>query len=97
MNAIRSNADGKWVDAFLQWHDQFALSDAAQPVIRAFKDLRAVHRVEASRLESEAKKAFRENKTDEGWAKYREIIEKYYASPQYRTPSDSVKKHFAAQ
>lgn len=97
LNAIQSNADGNWIHAFLEWHDQFALSEAAQPAIRAFQDLRTVHRVEASRLESEAKKAFRENKTDEGWAKYREIIDKYYASPQYRTLSDNVKKHFVGR
>ena len=56
-----------------------------------------MHSKDADRVELEAKKAFRENNTDEGWAKYREIIEKYYASPQYRTLSGSVKKHFATR
>lgn len=42
----------------------------------------------------ETDQAFRERKSSEGWAKYREIIDKYYASPQYRTLQDRVAKHF---
>jgi len=32
----------------------------------------------------EAREAFQQDKQDEAYGKYREIVEKYYASPLYR-------------
>jgi hypothetical protein len=94
LDAIQSNTDGSWIDAFLGWQEQFTASNAAESVNEAFNELQTEHAKEASRLESEARKAFRERKTDEGWELYRKIVDEQYASPQYRTLKERVKKHF---
>ena len=94
LNAVESNTDGSWIDSFLPWYDQFAASAAAKPAVEAFNKLRAAHTPKAKQLETEARKAFRAKKADEGWDKYREIIDNFYASPQYRMLAESVKKHF---
>ena len=84
LNAVESNTDGSWIDSFLPWYDQFAASAAAKPAVEAFNKLRAAHTPKAKQLETEARKAFRAKKADEGWDKYRETIDNFYASPQYR-------------
>lgn len=95
LSAIEANTDGAWVDDYIDWNEQFIASEAAQPVVEAFQKIAEEHSPEAKRLESEARKLFRERKSEEGWEKYREIISNYYASPQYRTLKDRVEKHFA--
>ena len=40
----------------------------------------------------EARQSFQQGKQDEGYAKYQEIIEKYYASPLYRNVKRSLEE-----
>ena len=66
-------------------------ADAAQDVMAAFGALRASQLDSAKTVFGEARQLFQQGKQDEGYGKYREIVEKYYASPLYR----SVKRWLA--
>ena len=81
---IKENQDGSWIDAFLAYRDDFEFADAAHDLLAAFEALRAKHTGPAKQTFAEARKAFQQGKKDEGAARYREIVEKYYASPLYR-------------
>jgi pimeloyl-ACP methyl ester carboxylesterase len=81
--------DGKpqgkpWIDAFLAYRDDFQFAPAAQEVMQAFKELRAKHDEPAKKAMNEARAAFQQGKRDEGYAKYQEIIDSYFAAPDYR-------------
>lgn len=88
---IRANADASWVDGFLVYREQFEFASAAQEAIRAYATLRVLQTEPAQKLMNEARGLFQQGKRDEGYAKYREIAEKYDASPLYR----DVKKALA--
>lgn len=90
---VRENRDGSWVDAYLAYRDEYGQADAARELNAAFDALRAKHTAPAREAFAEARKAFQQGKKDEGAAKYREIAEKYYASPFYR----NVKRWLATQ
>ena len=81
---IRQAKDGSWIDGFLAFRDDFEFADAAQDVMAAFGALRASHLEPAKKAFGEARQLFQQGKQDEGYKKYREIVEKYYASPLYR-------------
>ncbi len=81
---IREGKPG-WVDAFLAFRDEFQFADAAREAMTAFDELRAKHEPPARKLYNEARGLFQQGKTDDGYEKYREIVDKYYASPLYRT------------
>jgi hypothetical protein len=77
--------EGKaWIDAFLTYRDEFEFSPAAREVMQAFGALRAEHDGPAQKTMNEANNAFRQGKRDEGYAKYQEIVDKYYAATSYR-------------
>jgi hypothetical protein len=88
---IRQAKDGSWIDGFLAFRDEFEFADAAHDVIAAFGELRSRQLDPAKKAFGEARQLFQQGKQDEGYAKYREIVEKYYASPSYR----SVKRWLA--
>ena len=52
--------------------------------MKAFAELRKTHDVPAQKAFGEARQLFQQGKQDEGYAKYKEIVEKDYASSQYR-------------
>jgi predicted esterase len=81
--AIEKNEDSSWVDAFLEWRNEFEFAPAAEEVMAAFRDLRDAHEEPAKTLLGEARRAFQNGDRDAGWAKYEEIVTKYYASPMY--------------
>jgi predicted esterase len=81
---IRQAKDGSWIDGFLAFRDDFEFADSAHEVMTAFAELRTRHKDLAQKAFSEARQAFQQGKQDEGYGKYREIVEKYYASPLYR-------------
>jgi predicted esterase len=83
--AIEKNADGSWVDAYLEWQDAFEGAPAAQAAVAAFKKLQSAHDPKAEELMTAARKAFNEGKRDEGWQKYQEIVDACYAAKCYRT------------
>ena len=81
---IETNKDGSWVEDFLAYRDGFEFAEAARPVMSAFEKLKAKHQEPAKAALTEARKAFQQGNKDVGYAKYQEIIEKYYAAPSYR-------------
>ena len=81
---IRQAKDGSWIDGFLAFRDDFEFTDAAHDVMAAFAELRMHQMDPAKKAFGEARQLFQQGKQDEGYAKYREIVEKYYASPLYR-------------
>jgi predicted esterase len=77
--------EGKsWIDAFLAYRDDFEFAPAAYEVMQAFDALRAKHDGPAQKALNEANAAFRQNKRDEGYAKYQEIVDDHYAATSYR-------------
>jgi predicted esterase len=82
--AIEQNKDGTWVAQFLAYRDEFEFAEGARPVMSAFEALRARHEEPAKAALAEARKAFQQGKPDDGYARYQEIIDRYYASPLYR-------------
>jgi predicted esterase len=81
---IEVNKDGSWVEDFLAYRDEFEFADGARAVMSAFEKLRARHQEPAKTALGEARAAFQQGRGDDGYAKYREIVEKYYAAPSYR-------------
>jgi hypothetical protein len=77
--------EGKtWIDAVLAYRDDFEFAPAAREVMQAFDKVRAEHSGPAATALNEANTAFQQGKRDEGYAKYQEIVDRYYAAPAYR-------------
>jgi predicted esterase len=81
---IRQAKDSSWIDDFLQLRDAFEFTDAAREVMTAFADLRSRHEEPAKKAFTEARQLFQQGKQDEGYGKYREIVQSHYASSLYR-------------
>jgi predicted esterase len=88
---IKANADGSWVDDFLAFRDDFEFADGARPAMEAFEALRKQQEPAAQRAFQEANMLFRQGKQDEGYAKYKEIVDKDYASTRYRNIMEQLK------
>jgi predicted esterase len=73
-----------WIDAFLDYRDDFEFAPAAREVMQAFNALRAKHNGPAQKAFNEANAAFQQGKRDEGYAKYQEIVDQHYAASSYR-------------
>lgn len=82
--AIRANQDGSWVDDFLAYRGDFEFARAASDTMAAFSALRAQHDPPAQKAVGEARQRFQQGRRDDGFAKAKEIVEKYYASSSYR-------------
>jgi predicted esterase len=81
---IRKGEGGAWIEDFLAYRDAFEFAPAAREAMRAFHALRAEHEGPAKKLIDDARAAFQRGNRDEGYTKYGEIVEKYYASSSYR-------------
>jgi predicted esterase len=82
---IRNPAAGKpWIDAFLAYRDEYQFAPAAREAMEAFAALRAEHEPPANKLMNEARAAFQQNRRDEGYAKYQEVVDKHFAASSYR-------------
>ncbi len=77
LEAIEAAESNVWVDDFWAFRRDFALTLAAQRVLDAYARLREEHAKPAQNLFYEAR---RERDEAARTAKYREILEKYYAS-----------------
>ena len=84
LEAIKADKDNSWVDGFLAYRDEFEFADAASGAMAAFNALRARHTPLAQKAMGEARGFFQQGRRDEGYAKAREVVDKYYASPSYR-------------
>jgi predicted esterase len=87
---VQEAKDGTWIDGFLAFRDDFEFAGASREVMAAFAKLRAQHEAPAQKAFGEARQLFQQGKQDEGYAKYREIIEKHYASSLYRNVKRSL-------
>jgi predicted esterase len=85
LRAIQANADGAWVEPYLAWQDPFEHAPAAREAVQAYQRLQKEHDPKAKDAIAEARKAFDAGKRDAGWAKYREVVERWYAAKSYRT------------
>jgi predicted esterase len=82
---IQKKGQGKeWIDAFLAYRDDFEFAPAAREVMQAFEALRAEQEPAAKKAYDEARGAFQQGRPDEGYAKYQEIVDKYFAASSYR-------------
>ena len=82
--SIRAAKGTAWVDGFLAFRDDYASADAASEAMAAFDALRAKHDEPARKLMGEARGLFQQGQRDKGYAKAREVVDKYYASSSYR-------------
>ena len=82
---VRQPKDGSWIDGFLTLRDDFEFAEVAHEVMAAFPKLRTSHEGPAEIAFSEARWLFQQDKQHEGYTKYREIVQSYYASSLYRT------------
>jgi hypothetical protein len=84
LEKIRAGEPG-WIDAFLDFRDQFEFADASREVMDAFQALRAQHEEPAKKAFGEARAAFQQGRAADAYAKYQEIVDKDYASSFYRS------------
>jgi predicted esterase len=84
LKKIKDPKDNKWVDPFLTYRDDFEFAPAARDVMEAFSALRAEQEKPAAKSMNEARAAFQQGNKDQGYAKYQEIVDKYYAASSYR-------------
>jgi predicted esterase len=84
LDSIRTAKDGKWIDGFLAYRDEFEFADDASKVMAAFAELRERQAGPAKAAFGEARQLFNQGKQEEGYAKYQTIVQSYYASPLYR-------------
>jgi predicted esterase len=82
--AIKANKSNAWVDGFLDFREEYEYADAASAAMMAFNSLRAEHDPLAIKAMGEARQAFNQGRRDEGYAKAKEVVAKYYASTSYR-------------
>ena len=84
LEAIKAGKDNAWVDGFLAFRDEFEYADAAAEVMKAYDALRAKHDTPAQKAMGEARGLFQQGRRDDGYAKAKEVVDKYYASSSYR-------------
>ncbi len=89
---VRKAKDGSWIDGFLAFRDEFEFAQPAQRVMAAFSELRKTQDEAAQKAFGEARQLFQQGKQDEGYAKYKEIVQKFYASPLYRVVKRSLEE-----
>lgn len=87
---IRDAKDGSWIDGFLAFRDDFEFAPAAQDAMTAFAELRKRQDEPAKKAFGDARQLFQQGKQDQGYAKYREIVEQQYASSLYRIVKRSL-------
>lgn len=78
---VVANKNGKWVDDFLAFRDEFAFAPSAKAMMQAYLDLRAEHQEPADKLFWGQRS---EEDKDEQERMRREIVDKYYASSWYK-------------
>ncbi|MEL7497342.1 MAG: hypothetical protein AAFN77_06995 [Planctomycetota bacterium] len=83
LRRIQSNKNGKWVDGYLKWHDQFAMSTKQKATVVAFQELRSQQDEAGEEAYKAARAAFRSGDREQGYAKYQEIVDQHYASRRY--------------
>ena len=81
---IKKNEDGAWIEDFLAFRDKFQHAPCAAKVMAAFEKLREEHTEPAKEAQKSARAAFQRGDQEGGYGKYQEIVDEYYAAPNYR-------------
>ena len=89
---IREAKDGSWIDGFLAFRDDFEFAPAAKDAMTAFAELRARHEAPAKKAFGDARQLFQEGKQDEGYGKYREIVQQDLRLALYRIVKRSLEE-----
>jgi predicted esterase len=82
--SIRQADGNRWVSDFTEFRRQFEFTDTAAGVMKEYGKLRKTHESPGGKLWSDARRAIREGKKEEGYRMCEEIVGKYYASSFYR-------------
>lgn len=80
---IAENKNNVWVDELLEFRSKFEFADGAAAAMSAYYELRKNHQKAADDLYHAATRNFREKKQDDAYAKYQQVVDKYYASSWY--------------
>jgi predicted peptidase len=94
--AITTAEDDAWVKDFTNFRTQFQFAAGAADVLDAYRKLRTIHEEPAQKLFNEARGDFQQGKRDAGYAKYDEIVKKYYASSVYRYAKPAIESRPAS-
>ena len=89
---MRENADNGWVDDFFAFREQFGATEAGKPVLKSYATLRAEHQPGADELFNQSRGDFQRGEQDAGYAKYKQIVDSFYASSWYRLCSRSLEQ-----
>ena len=84
LEAVRADTGNGWVDGFLAFRDAYEFAPVAAEAMAAFDALRARHEPLARKAMAEARGFFQKGQRPEGYAKAQEVVDHYYAAPQYR-------------
>jgi predicted esterase len=84
LTRIKKGQGKDWIDPFLAYRDDFEFAPAAREVMQGFEALRAEQEPAAKKAYDEARAAFQQGRPDEGYAKYQEIVDQYFAASSYR-------------
>jgi predicted esterase len=84
LQQIRAGKDSEWIDDFLAYRQQFEFADDAADTMAAFQALRDAHESPAAKLFGEARGLIQQGQRDAGYARLEELVQKYFASSQYR-------------
>lgn len=88
--SITAAKDDSWVKSYFVFRSRFQFAPAASDAMDAYRKLRAQHEEPAQKLFNEARGDFQRNNRDAGYAKYEEIVKKYYASSVYRYAKPAI-------
>ena len=77
---IKANKDGRWVDDFLAFREQFAFADAAKGCMRGYQKLRDEQTKEANELFYAARNERDKSRKKEMWQR---LVDECYASKWY--------------
>jgi Arc/MetJ-type ribon-helix-helix transcriptional regulator len=94
---ISASQDDSWVPDFIAFRVQFQFADAAQPVMKAYQQLRAEHEAPATKHWNSARQEFQKGNQNAGYAHYEEIVKKYYASSWYRYAKPAVDRRKSSE
>jgi predicted esterase len=81
---IKNAKDDTWLPQFTKFRADFEFTDAAKPILQAYKDLRDQHEKPAQELWTAARKDFAAKNPEEGYKKLQQLTRQYYASTWYR-------------
>ncbi len=87
---LQQPKDDGWVADFVRFRSRFEFSEPGRKVMELHAKLRALHEKPAEELFFAARQDFQAQKRDAAYAKYEELVKKYYAASWYRYAKDGL-------